>query len=67
MFIINKRLLTPKCIGYDGFRLHALAQFQLLEVIIDDKLDFKAFAAQTCLTINRKLYSISRLFYLPLL
>ena len=65
MFITNKRLLTPAFIDYDGIRLHAVAQFKLLGVIIDNKLDFQAFAAQTCLTINRKLYSISRLFYLP--
>ena len=39
--------------------------FKLLGFIIDNKLDFKLHVAKTSLTINRKLHSIKRLFYLP--
>ena len=65
MFITNKRVVIPKFIDYENVRLLSVTQFKLLGVIIDDKLDFQSFTAQTCLNINRKLYSINRLFYLP--
>ena len=42
-----------------------VSKFKLLGVIIDNKLVFTSHVAHTCLTINVKLYSINRLFYLP--
>ena len=42
-----------------------MSQFKLLGVILDNKLNFNLYVAQQCLIINRKLFSIKRLFYLP--
>ena len=45
--------------------LDIVSQFKLLGVILDNKLNFNLYVAQQCLIINRKLFSIKRLFYLP--
>jgi ribonuclease P/MRP protein subunit RPP40 len=65
MFITNKRVIIPEHLDLGDIRLIAVKKFKLLGFIIDSKLELKLHVAQTCLTINRKLYSIKRLFYLP--
>ena len=39
--------------------------FKLLGVHLNDKLEFIDHAANVCLSINRRLYTIKKLFYLP--
>ena len=65
MFITNKRVIIPINLDFGDIHLIAVKKFKLLGFIIDSKLIFKLHVAQTCLTINRKLYSIKSLFYLP--
>ena len=65
MFITNKRVKLPEFIEAGDIRISTVKRFKLLGVIIDEKIDFQPHTAQTCLTLNRKLYSIKRLFYLP--
>jgi hypothetical protein len=56
MFITNKRINTPSCIEFNGIKVEVVSQFKLLGVVNQ----FKLFV-----DINRKLYSINILFYLP--
>ena len=65
MFITNKRIAPPDFVDFDNNRIMVVSKFKLLGVTIDDKLNFHSHVANTCLSINRKLYSINRLFYLP--
>ena len=65
MFITNNRVIIPEYLDFGDIRLVAVKNFKLLGFMLDNKLEFKLHVAQTCLTINRKLYSIKRLFYLP--
>jgi hypothetical protein len=65
MFVHNKRIITPTFLDCEGIHLTAVTKFKLLGFIIDQKFDFQSHVAHLCLTINRKLHSIKRLFYLP--
>jgi hypothetical protein len=65
MFITNKRVIIPEHLYFGDIRLIAVKKFKLLGFIIDSKLEFELHVAQTCLSINRKLDSIKRLFFLP--
>ena len=65
MFICDKRkILLPSEIFIDGIPISVVTSFRLLGVIIDNKLSFTAHASSICSIINRKLFSINRLFYL---
>jgi hypothetical protein len=65
MFISNKRLVKPSQIKYEKENIQVVKKFKLLGIIIDDKLQFIEHVSNQCLMINKRLYSISRLFYLP--
>jgi hypothetical protein len=65
MFIFNKRLKFPKLIEFSGAMVDVVDTFKLLGLLIDCKLTFLPFVTQQCISINRKLYAIKRLFYLP--
>ena len=64
MIITNKRLIKPEFIEFDNIKIKVVSSFKLLGVLIDDKLNFQSYVAQQCLNINRKLFSIKRIFYL---
>ena len=65
MFICDKRkVVLPTSITIDGNEVKVVSSFRLLGVILDNKLNFSAHISATCLMVNRKLFSIKRLFYL---
>ena len=65
MCVHNKKVLTPDFIDFDDNRIMVVQKFKLLGFIIYNKLNFNDHFANACININRELYSISRLFYLP--
>ena len=68
MVITNKRayLKQPlKFIHLDSNRVEMVNNFKLLGVTLDTKLNFDAYSAMLAKSINIRLFSIKRLFYLP--
>ena len=65
MLITNKRVQMPEFLEFDNVKIRIVQEFKLLGVVIDNKLTFNKFVANQRALINKKLYSIKRLFYLP--
>ena len=59
---IKKKLPTSISIGLVSVQV--VDTFKLFGITIDNKLNFSKYGADVCLKINRKMYSIKRLFYL---
>ena len=64
MILCNKRVDLPEEIVVGSNAIKVVKEFKLLGVTIDNKLTFKSFVANVRLNINKRLYSIKRLFYL---
>jgi hypothetical protein len=64
MFVTNKRVTLPKTVILSGCQVEVVNSFKLLGVTIDNKLQFTDYVSLVCKSINTKLYSIKRLFYL---
>ncbi len=65
MFIkYNKQQKTPSELIFGGQKIKVVNQFKLLGVTIDDNLMFTRFVSDTCASVNKKMFSIKRLFYL---
>jgi hypothetical protein len=66
MFVTNKRLgkKTPTVIPIDNSQVKVVENFKLLGVTIDNKLTFEKYSRDLRLSVNKKLYSIKRLFFL---
>ena len=64
MFITNKREKLPTEILVDGNLVKIVQTFKLLGINIDNKLTFSEHVSITKKIINRKIFSIKRLFYL---
>jgi hypothetical protein len=66
MFVTNKRVKNklPKEIMIDNNQIRVVDSFKLLGVTIDNKLNFVKYCSDVRLILNRKMYSIKRLFYL---
>jgi hypothetical protein len=65
MFITNKKQFqTPNSIIIDNNIVEVVSHFKLLGVTIDNKLSFLKHVADLRKSINKRLYSINRLFYL---
>ena len=61
----QKRLrLFPEFINICGHNVKVVDCFRLLGIPIDRKLNFHLFATELRKSINKKLYSIKKLFYL---
>ncbi len=61
----KKRLKTfPKFISINGNQVEVVSSFKLLGLTIDNKLNFLKHISELRLSINRRLYSIKKLFYL---
>jgi hypothetical protein len=65
MYRHNKRLTLPKSVEFDNKCVEVVNEFKLLGVTIDNNLNFDAFVAQQCSSINQRLYIIKRQYYLP--
>ena len=64
MFITSQRVKLPIEILVSGLLVKLVDTFRLLGITIDNKLNFEKYSKDLKLIINRKLYSIKRLFYL---
>ena len=64
MFVHNKRLKVPEYVTLNGYNIKTVTEFKLLGVLIDDKLNFKKYVSNVCLAVNKRLFSIHKLFYL---
>ena len=64
MFVTNKRIKTPKSIFLGDQSIEVVDTFKLLGIAIDNKLNFLKHVAKLRRSINVKLFTIKRLFYL---
>jgi hypothetical protein len=64
MVFSKKNCAIPDYIELKGKNIKVVDEFKLLGFTIDRKLNFMKLVSETCLAVNRKLYSIKRLFYL---
>ena len=65
MFLtLKKRVKTPGSVTIEGNDVEVVKSFKLLGVIIDKDLNFRAHIEALKKTVNRKLYSYKKLFYL---
>ena len=65
MFITSKRIVVPDFLEIEDAKICTVKKFKLLGVHLDEKLQFIDHAANICLSVNRRLYTIKKLFYLP--
>jgi hypothetical protein len=62
----NKRLEPIQQVFInENIQIQVVQEFKLLGVVIDDKLNFIKHVSEQCLKINRKLFCIKLLFFLP--
>ena len=67
MFVYNSRrkLKIPICISiHKNININVVTNFKLLGVVLDSNLSFSNYISDLCLKINKRLFSIKRLFYL---
>ena len=65
MFVTNKRnIYLPAHIIIDENNVEVVNCFKLLGITIDNKLTFQKYVSDIRNSINKRLYSINRLFYL---
>ena len=64
MIFTKKKEEIPKKIQIKGAKIDVVSEFKLLGFTIDNKLNFMKLVSEVCLTVNKKLFSIKRLFYL---
>jgi hypothetical protein len=65
MIVTNKRILRPSEILFNDSKIKVVDSFKLLGIIIDNKLNFLENSIYIRKEINKRMYSIKRLFYLP--
>jgi hypothetical protein len=65
MFITNKRVVVPDFLEIEDAKICTTKKFKLLGIHLDDKLQFIDHAANVCLSVNKRLHTIKKLFYLP--
>ena len=66
MIVTRHRVVIPKSIFLNGVNKEVVSKFKLLGVTLDNKLIFSTYISSVCGRVNGVLYSIKRLFYLPL-
>ena len=64
MVFTKKKIEIPDFFIIRGLKISVVKEFKLLGFTIDSKLNFMKLVSETCLAVNRKLFSIKRLFYL---
>ena len=65
MFVTNKRNISPpKDFIIENFVVEVVDSFKLLEVTVDNKMTFSKHVSDIKLSVNKRLFSIKRLFYL---
>jgi len=64
---LNKQNITiSEFINISGDNVKVVTEFKLFGIIIDNKLNFKSNTAKIKRSINIRLYSLQKLFQLPL-
>ena len=66
MFISYRKQVFPEFIEVLGNRILVVDEFKLLGITLDNTLNFCKHVSNTLKAINSKLFSIKRLFFLPL-
>ena len=66
MFITKQRAIRPNSVVIDGCSVEVVDEFKLLGITIDHNLFFKKYVDRLKSSVNQKLYSIKKLFYLSL-
>ena len=64
MVVTNKRLKIPESFTYNNIEIKCVKEFKLLGITIDYKLTFNTHISNVASSINSKLFSIKRIFYL---
>ena len=66
MFVTNKHIKNqiPNDINVLGYSVKVIESFKLLGITIDNGLKFDKYTSELRTIINRKMFSIKRLFYL---
>jgi len=64
MFITNKHVILPSVIEFQEQKIEVVKSFKLLGVTIDNKLNFSKYVGDLRNNVNKRLFSINRLFYL---
>ena len=64
IYYIDKRIQRPKSVILNSISIKVVDEFKLLGVTIDNKLNFERHVSNIGLTINSKLFTIKRIFYL---
>ena len=64
MFVTTKRVTLPEEIQIGSQIVKVVKTFKLLGIEIDNKLNFRKHISNTCKSINSKLFSYKKLFYL---
>ncbi len=63
MFITSKRIVVLDFLEIEDAKICTVKKFKLLGVHLDEKLQFIDHAANICLSVNRRLYTIKKLFF----
>ena len=67
MFISsNKKDIKPEQVILGKQNLQVVTSFKLLGVTIDDTLSFRNHVSNLCISINKKIFALKRLTYLPI-
>lgn len=64
MFVTNKHDVLPNKITVGNNLIDVVEEFKLLGVTVDNKLNFKKHIDNVVKLINKRLYAISKIFYL---
>ena len=66
MFITKQRSARPSSLMIDGCNVEVVDEFKLLGITIDHNFRFNKYVDRHTSSLNQKLYSIQKLFYLSL-
>ena len=65
MFFSNqKKFKAPKTVEIDSHHVSVVEYFELLGIVIDNKLNFNKYSCELRKTVCTRLYSIKQLYYL---
>ena len=67
MIVTRRRIVIPKTISINNVDIEVVDSFKLLGITIDNKMNFSKHVSMVCGRVNSVLYSIKRLFFLPLI
>ena len=66
MSITKQRAVRPSLLVIDGCNVEVVDEFKLLGITIDHNLIFNKYVERITSSVNQKMYSIKKLFYLSL-